>query len=64
MRVVVGLLGERAPEAPPWTRSVRVEPLPDRAQDTRPPDITDPDFPATGAGRFAWPGAEVICYPR
>ena len=26
MRVVVGLLGERAPEAPPWTRSVRVEP--------------------------------------
>jgi predicted metal-dependent peptidase len=26
MRVVVGLLGEGAPEAPPWTRSVRVEP--------------------------------------
>jgi predicted metal-dependent peptidase len=26
MRVVVGLLGESAPEAPPWTRSVRVEP--------------------------------------
>ena len=26
MRVVVGLLGDRAPEAPPWTRSVRVEP--------------------------------------
>jgi predicted metal-dependent peptidase len=26
MRVVVGLLGARAPEAPPWTRSVRVEP--------------------------------------
>jgi len=26
MRVVVGLLGEGAPDAPPWTRSVRVEP--------------------------------------
>jgi len=26
MRVVVGLLGEAAPDAPPWTRSVRVEP--------------------------------------
>jgi predicted metal-dependent peptidase len=26
MRVVVGLLGSRAPEAPPWTRAVRVEP--------------------------------------
>ncbi len=26
MRVVIGLLGERAPEAPPWARSVRVEP--------------------------------------
>lgn len=26
MRVVVGLLGERAPEAPPWARAVRVEP--------------------------------------
>jgi predicted metal-dependent peptidase len=26
MRVVVGLLGTRAPDAPPWTRSVRVEP--------------------------------------
>jgi predicted metal-dependent peptidase len=26
MRVVVGLLGESAPEAPPWTRSVRVKP--------------------------------------
>jgi hypothetical protein len=24
MRVVVGLLGERAPEAPSWARSVRV----------------------------------------
>jgi predicted metal-dependent peptidase len=27
MRVVVGLLGDGAPDAPPWTRSVRVEPL-------------------------------------
>ena len=26
MRVVVGLLGDGAPDAPPWTRSVRVEP--------------------------------------
>jgi predicted metal-dependent peptidase len=26
MRVVVGLLGERAPEAPSWARAVRVEP--------------------------------------
>ncbi len=26
MRVVVGLLGAQAPDAPPWTRSVRVEP--------------------------------------
>jgi predicted metal-dependent peptidase len=26
MRVVVGLLGEQAPEAPSWTRAVRVEP--------------------------------------
>jgi predicted metal-dependent peptidase len=26
MRVVVGLIGEQAPEAPPWTRAVRVEP--------------------------------------
>jgi hypothetical protein len=26
MRVVVGLLGDRAPEAPPWARSVRVSP--------------------------------------
>jgi len=26
MRVVVGLLGGQAPDAPPWTRSVRVEP--------------------------------------
>jgi len=26
MRVVVGLLGAGAPDAPPWTRSVRVEP--------------------------------------
>ena len=26
MRVVVGLLGAQAPQAPPWTRSVRVEP--------------------------------------
>jgi hypothetical protein len=26
MRVVVGLLGERAPDAPPWARAVRVEP--------------------------------------
>src|SRR5580765_8483582 len=26
MRVVVGLLGEGAPDAPPWTRAVRVEP--------------------------------------
>ncbi len=26
MRVVVGLLGESAPDAPPWTRAVRVEP--------------------------------------
>jgi predicted metal-dependent peptidase len=26
MRVVVGLLGSGAPQAPPWTRSVRVEP--------------------------------------
>jgi predicted metal-dependent peptidase len=25
MRVVVGLLGARAPDAPPWSRSVRVE---------------------------------------
>jgi predicted metal-dependent peptidase len=26
MRIVVGLLGQQAPEAPTWTRSVRVEP--------------------------------------
>src|SRR6516162_1043502 len=26
MRVVIGLLGARAPDAPPWARSVRVEP--------------------------------------
>ena len=26
MRVVVGLLGEHAPDAPPWARAVRVEP--------------------------------------
>jgi len=26
MRVVVGLLGDRAPDAPPWARAVRVEP--------------------------------------
>ena len=26
MRVVVGLIGDQAPDAPPWTRSVRVEP--------------------------------------
>jgi hypothetical protein len=26
MRVVVGLLGERAPDGPPWARAVRVEP--------------------------------------
>lgn len=26
MRVVVGLLGEQAPEAPSWARAVRVEP--------------------------------------
>ena len=26
MRVVVGLLGDRAPEAPPWARAVRVSP--------------------------------------
>jgi len=26
MRVVIGLLGERAPEAPSWARAVRVEP--------------------------------------
>ena len=26
MRVVVGLLGDRAPEEPPWARAVRVEP--------------------------------------
>jgi hypothetical protein len=26
MRVVVGLLGARAPEAPSWARAVRVEP--------------------------------------
>jgi len=26
MRVVVGLLGEHAPDAPSWTRAVRVEP--------------------------------------
>jgi predicted metal-dependent peptidase len=25
-RVVVGLLGARAPDAPPWARAVRVEP--------------------------------------
>jgi hypothetical protein len=26
MRVVVGLLGQNAPDAPPWARAVRVEP--------------------------------------
>jgi predicted metal-dependent peptidase len=26
MRIVVGLIGSRAPDAPPWARSVRVEP--------------------------------------
>jgi predicted metal-dependent peptidase len=26
MRVVVGLLGEAAPDAPPWARAVRVSP--------------------------------------
>jgi len=26
MRVVVGLLGPGAPDAPPWARAVRVEP--------------------------------------
>ena len=26
MRIVVGLIGQRAPDAPPWARSVRVEP--------------------------------------
>jgi predicted metal-dependent peptidase len=26
MRIVVGLLGEQAPDAPPWARAVRVEP--------------------------------------
>jgi hypothetical protein len=28
MRVVAGLLGEQAPDAPPWARAVRVSPLP------------------------------------
>jgi predicted metal-dependent peptidase len=26
MRVVVGLLGPRAPDAPPWARAIRIEP--------------------------------------
>jgi hypothetical protein len=26
MRIVVGLLGEQAPDAPSWARAVRVEP--------------------------------------